>query len=253
MKNFGLLKMKLLKKITESYVKNEKGELKDVLNTIKENKDFKELYLLYEDIENKEIEDVDVAKDYIDQIGSLLKTKNLKEGKFGLNKILNELEEELKDIQVEDNNEIYKMLDLLSENDSLLNVDKKISAKKKLIDFLTRKKNKEVNENKFSVFTENQNLLNAVLTNNFNSIFNNSLNEEDKKELKDILSLSDDKINDKIKDLKENIFFKIDSIISESKDNLELITKLNDVKTEVLKMKNSKHSYYKLNELKNGL
>jgi hypothetical protein len=253
MKNFGSLKMKLLKKITESYIKNNKDELKDILSIIKENKDFKELYLLYEDIENKDIEDIDVAKDYIDQISSLLKTKNLKEGKFGLSGILNELDKELKDIKVEDNNEIYQMLDLLSENDSLLNVDKKISAKKKLINFLTRKKNKEVNENKTSLFTQNQNLLNAVLTNNFNSVFSNSLNEEDKKELKDILSLSDDKINEKIKDLKENIFFKIDSTILESKDNLELITKLNQVKREVSSMKNSKYSYFKLKELKNGL
>ncbi len=249
MKNFGSLKTKLLKKITESYIKDKKSEVKEILETIKQNKDFKELYLLYEDIENKEIEDIDVAKLYVDEVSFLLKTKNDVE----VVKIMNQLNEELKDIDVEENNKIYEMLDILSEKDNLLNIDKKISVKKQLVDFLTKKKSKEINENKTSLFTENQNLLNAVLTNDFNSIFSNSLNEEDKKELKDILSLGDDKINDNIKDLKENIFFKIDSIIAESKNNLELITKLNDVKKEVREMKNSKHSYYKLKELKNGL
>jgi len=241
--------MKLLKKITDSYIKNNKGELKDILGTIKENKDFKELYLLYEDIENKDIEDLDVAKEYVDQISSLLKSKNLK----SLNKIMEELDVELKDVQVEDNNEIYKMLDLLSENDNLLNIDKKISAKKKLIDFLTGKKNKTVNENKSSIFIKNQNLLHAVLTNNFNTIFDNSLNENEKKELKEIVSLNENELKDKVKNLKESIVSKIDSTILESKDDVELVTKLNNVKTEVMKTETTKYGYYKLKELKNGL
>jgi hypothetical protein len=248
MKNFGSLKMKLLKKITESYIKDEKEEIRDILNIIKENVDIKDLYLLYEDIEDKEIDDTDVAKEYVNEISSLLKNNN-----FGLNEVFSKLEKELKDVKLEETNEVYNLLDTLSENDNILNVDKKIKAKKGLLSFLTRKKDKKTNEEKSSMFTENQSLLNAVLTNDFNKLFNDSLNEDEKKELKDILSLDDNKINDKIKDLKENIFFKIDSIISESKDNLELITKLNDVKKEVRGMKNSKHSYYKLKELKNGL
>lgn len=245
--------MKLLKKITESYIKNEKSELKDVLNTIKENKDFKELYLLYEDIENKEIDDIEVAKQYVDEITSLLKKKNVNESTYGFGKILNKLDSELKNIQVEDENEVYQMLDMLSENDSLLNVDKKISAKKKLIDFLTKKKTNMVNENKNSNFTENQSLLNAVLTNNFNDIFNNSLSEDEKKELKNIVSLKENEINEKINTLKEDVLSKIDSILLESKDDTELNNKLSKVKKEVTEMLNSKYSYYKLKELKNGL
>jgi hypothetical protein len=218
------------------------------LNIIKENANLKDLYLLYEDVEDKEIDDNDVAKEYVNEISSLLKNNN-----FGLNEIFSKLEKELKDVKIEETNEVYNLLDTLSENDNILNVDKKISAKKSLFNFLTRKKDKKTNGEKSSMFTENQNLLNAVLTNDFNRLFNDSLNEDEKKELKDILSLDDDKVNDKIKDLKENIFFKIDSIIAESKDNLELITKLNDVKKEVRGMKNSKYGYYKLKELKNGL
>jgi len=141
----------------------------------------------------------------------------------------------------------------LSENDNLLNIDKKISAKKKLIDFLTGKKNKTVNENKSSIFIKNQNLLHAVLTNNFNTIFDNSLNENEKKELKEIVSLNENELKDKVKNLKESIVSKIDSTILESKDDVELVTKLNNVKTEVMKTETTKYGYYKLKELKNGL
>lgn len=246
MKNFGSLKTKLLKKLTDSYIKNNKSEIKQMLDTIKENKDFKELYLLYEDIENKEIEDVDIAKLYVDEVSSQL--KNIKN--INLSDIVNKLNENLKDINVEEKNEIYEMLDLLSESDSLLNIDKKISVKKNLVEFLTKKKNKDIVETEF---TPNQNILNAVLVNGFNTIFDNSLNEDEKKELKDILSLNDVEVKDKINDLKEGLLFKIDSTILESKDNLDLITKLNNVKSEVIKMKNTKHNLFRLKELKNGL
>ena len=45
MNKIGVLKTKILKKLTESYSSQNKSEMKDILKTIKENKDFKELYL----------------------------------------------------------------------------------------------------------------------------------------------------------------------------------------------------------------
>jgi hypothetical protein len=50
MDKFGVLKSKMLIKLTESYNNKNKKETKNILNTIKENKDFKEMYLFYEDI-----------------------------------------------------------------------------------------------------------------------------------------------------------------------------------------------------------
>ena len=65
MKNFGALKTKLLNKLTESYAKENKAEIKSILSTIKENKEFKEMYLFYEEIENKFFEDKEIAKLYV--------------------------------------------------------------------------------------------------------------------------------------------------------------------------------------------
>lgn len=60
MSKIGVLKTKILKKLTESYSNQNKSEMKDILKTIKENKDFKELYLFYEEIEDKYFEDKEV-------------------------------------------------------------------------------------------------------------------------------------------------------------------------------------------------
>jgi len=40
MKKFGVIKTKLLNKLTESYANENKTEIKNILTTIKENKDF---------------------------------------------------------------------------------------------------------------------------------------------------------------------------------------------------------------------
>ena len=70
MNKFGELKNKMLTKLTESYTKENKTEVKDILKTIKENKDFKEMYLFYEEIENKYIEDKETAKLYVEGLNT---------------------------------------------------------------------------------------------------------------------------------------------------------------------------------------
>jgi hypothetical protein len=244
--NFGKIKTSILENLAMSYLKKDNKKIKNILGLITKNKDIKDLYLLYEDIENKNIEDEETAKKYVEELSSLLKDKNK-----DLEGIMDELENSIDDnIQINEN-EIYKILDLLSEEDNLLNLDKKILAKKNLTNHLLRKKEKQEDVNSPKIV--NENMLFAVLSNNFNNTFQSSLSESEQKEFKEIMMIKEDELKIKVKDLKENIFFKIDSIISESGNNLELITKLNDVKKEVRGMKNSKHSYYKLKELKNGL
>ena len=244
MNKFGVLKTKILKKLTESYSNKNKGEVKDILNTIKENKDFKEMYLFYEEIENKYFDDKEIAKLYVEEIKSVLKDKSDKIASFSKN-----LNTKLKDVEINEN-ELYSYLDLLVQEENLNNVDKKIIAKKKLVEHLTTKK--EIVKKEETQLVENENLLYAVLANNFNVLYNNSLNESQKKELQGILSLTDEDLNVKISDLKESILGQVGNILSESKD-VELSNKLTKVKDEVDEMKPSKFNYYRLVQLKNGL
>ena len=244
MNKFGVLKTKILKKLTESYSNKNKSEVKDILNTIKENKDFKEMYLFYEEIENKYFDDKEIAKLYVEEIQSVLKDKSDKIASFSKN-----LNTKLKDVEINEN-ELYSNLDLLVQSENLSNVDKKIIAKKKLVEHLTTKK--EIVKKEETQLVENENLLYAVLANNFNVLYNHSLNESQKKELQGILSLTDEDLEVKISDLKESILGQVGNILSESKDG-DLTGKLTKVKDEVNEMKSSKFNYYRLVQLKNGL
>jgi len=241
---FGVLKSKLLNKLTESYSKENKKEIKDILNLIGENKNFKETYLLYEEFETKYFEDKETAKYYVDELTSALKEKSKE-----IEKTVKNINESIGSVEAE-KNEIYDMLDLLSENDTLLNIDKKVIAKKELVNFLTTKK--EINESTPKIYSKNENLLLAVLSNNFNVLYNDSMNESQKEEFKNIMSISTEDLKTKTVELQETILNKVNNLLNESDDS-EMKEKLNNVKDEVSKMIPTKFSYYKLVQLKNGL
>ncbi len=244
MNKFGVIKTKLLNKLTESYAKENKAEIKNILSTIKENKDFKEMYLFYEEIENKTISDKETAKLYVESLSTMLiqSKENLNVFCESLNKTLG------KDEVV--SNEIYDALDTLTESDKLNNIEKKVIAKKKLVEHLTT--TKEINESKETTLVPNETLLNAVLANNFNVLYSNTLSESQKEELKDILSIPYEELITKTGELKESIIGKVSTLLSESNDT-DLSTKLKAVKDEVTQMYPSRYNYYRLNELKNGL
>jgi len=244
MNKFGIIKSKLLTKLTESYANENKAEIKDILTTIKENKDFKEMYLFYEEIENKYIDDKETAQLFVEGVINILKQQvgDLSNFCTSLNKMIN--------VESINENEVYNSLDVLTENDSLSNIEKKVKAKKKLVEHLTTKK--EIKESKDSTLIPNENLLNAVLTNNFNVLYSNTLSEQQKEELKNILSLSQEELLTKTTELKESIINQVSTLISESNET-DLSTKLIKVKDEVNEMFPSKLNYYRLTELKNGL
>lgn len=245
MNKFGVLKTKMLKKLTESYTKENKTEVKDILKTIKENKEFKEMYLFYEEIENKYFEDKEIAKLYVEEVINVLRQKS-----NNISDFTKSLEEKIGEVEINEN-EIYSTLDQLTESDNLNNIEKKVLAKRKLVNHLVTKK--EVNESKNNTYSQNENLLHAVLANNFNVLYSNTMNESQKEELKNILSISNEELETKTSELKESILTKVESLLSESVSDNEMSSKLNKVKNEVSEMTLSKYNYYRLNELKNGL
>lgn len=239
---FGKLKTSLLNKLTESYVKQDTNDIKNVLSIINENKDFKELYLLYEDVENKYFEDVETARFYVDELSKSLNGK--------VNTIKNTINKLNEHLNINESNRVYDLLDTLLESDSLLNIDSKVKSKVELVKFLTTKK--EIIESNVNNFTNNEKLLMTVLSNDFNSYYTKALSESDKTKLKEILELSNSDIEEKTKSLSENIVNKISDLLTESND-IELKNKLESVKSEVVNMKPSKYNYFRLLELKNGL
>jgi hypothetical protein len=247
MNKFGELKTKMLTKLTESYTKENKTEVKDILKTIKENKDFKEMYLFYEEIENKYIEDKETAKLYVEGLNTYFSQPM---GNWNnLNAFCESLHNKLGNIEIE-TNELYESLDMLSEKDSLSNIEKKVIAKKKLVEHLTTKK--KITESIDTTLVPNETLLNAVLTNNFNVLYSNTLSESEKEELKNILSISYDDLIIKSNELHESILGKVSTLMTESND-VDLTSRLKAVRDEVSQMSPSRYNYYRLTELKNGL
>jgi nitrogen regulatory protein PII-like uncharacterized protein len=243
MNNFGKLKTIILSSLTESYSKGDKDAVKKTLKLLKENKDFRELYLFYEEIENMYIPDKQLAERYVDQVEVLLKEKI--EKVKGYCKTLSEQFNGEGGEEIE----LYNNLDVLMEENTLKNVDKKILGRKQLVDFLTTKKN--VNES-VNVHTNNEHLLHFVLAERFNNDFEKMLNEEEKLQLNKILSMSSDELVSEFNTLKEEVVDKLDNVISEENDDT-LKTKLTEAQTEAGKMKVSKYNYYKLQQLRNGL
>lgn len=244
MNSFGKIKNKILGKLTESYSRENKSEMKNIIKKIKGNNDFKEMYLFYEEIENKYFDDIEIAKLYVEELSDILKTK-----KNLIKDFCESLNETIGDVSFEEN-ELYNYLDQLSESDNLNNLDKKVIAKKKLVEHLITKK--EIKESKETIHTNNENLLHAVLVNNFNVMYDNTLTEEQKKSLSEILSMSTNEIEIKTNELKESLNEKINTILSESIDDT-MKEKLERVKDEISKKQPSRINYYSLVELKNGL
>lgn len=237
-------KKQILNILTESFTNQNRDRMKNVLNTFKKSKELREMYLFYESIEKKYFNDTELAKQYVDILSEQLKGKLdfLKDKKYDF------INESTSDFEIE-NELLYEHLDTLCEHDSLKNIDKKLIAKKYLVEYLTTVKPKEEDEE--IDITINENLLNTVLTSNFNNYYNMALNEEEKSELISILSLSNDEFITNFTTIKEDIFNKIDKLLTESDGDLK--NKLELTKEELNSMKMNKYNYYKLIQLKNGL
>ena len=244
MNKFGQIKSKIVSKLSDLYSKQDKKKIKETISLIKEDKEFIETYLLYENIENKYFSDEQTARFYVEELSKSLNGKSKK-----LKSTLKRLDESIGNVETK-YLAIYDYLDTLLEEDSLLNIESKVKSKIDLVNHLTTKK--EISESTENVHSKNENLLYAVLTNNFNVLYSSSLNENEKNELKTILSLSQEDLSKEIPQLKESINNKVEKILFENKDNT-LIDKLTNVKSEVQKMKPSRINYLKLKQLENGL
>ena len=243
MTKFGSLKIKILHNLTEAYIAGDKKDVKKILESIKENNEFKELYLFYEEVENMYIEDKEIAKVYVESVEKLLKEKTKRVSKY-----CTSFNKQLKDgnlVEVE----LYEYLDLLTEDDSLKNVDKKMLGKKKLVEHLTTKKNPTESADEY---TSNENLLHVVLAGEFNTKFEESLTENEKKELKKILSISNEELTYDFNVLQEEICSKLNSMVTEEVDT-DVKGKLKTALLETTRMKTTKYNYYKLQQLRNGL
>jgi hypothetical protein len=245
MTNFGELKSKMLTKLTESYNSGNKNELKDLIKKLKSNKNLVEMHNFYEEMESMYFSNKETAKLYVETLEPhfIEKMKTLSSDLKGMSK-------SLKDV-VSESNEVYGYLDILSEENNLHNISKKIDAREKFINFLTTKKTVKKEEEPTVKF-ENHTLLNTVLVNNFNTKYTDFLNEEQKSTFSKIVSMTESELVTETQKIKSEINQKIDSLLNESTDSV-MNEKLNRVKEDLNESETTKLSYFKMTELKKGL
>lgn len=243
MNTVGTTKVKILGKLTESYANGNKKDMKDIIVFMQNNKAFRDLYLFYEEIEKKHFDSESDAKLYVEEVIPLLSARYI-----SAIPSVRRLNEKLGEMEV-DKNPLYNHIDNLLEPKSIYNIDKKMISKKKLVEHLTTKKDDVIKE-EFGV-VDNEKLFISVLTNNFNVLYENTLSEDEKKELKSIMSLSSDDVEHKVNQLKEDVLSKVSDLLVEATDDVK--SKLHTVKNQVGDMIPTKYNLYKLQELKNGL
>jgi hypothetical protein len=246
MRNFGEIKTKLLSKITESYSLENKKEVRDLIKKLQSNKNLSEMYVFYEDMEKLTFSNKEKAELFVESLEPQLieKHKNLKTD-------IKEFSNYLGNIN-SDKNELYSDLDILSEENTIHNISKKIDSRERLINHLIKEKKKEKPIDVPTVRIENHSLLNTVLVNNFNIKYEDFLNEEQKEIFKKIVSLSNEELISEINSIKNNIDSKLNKLINETTD-IETLKKLNEVKIELSNVENSKYQYFKLIQLNEGL
>jgi hypothetical protein len=239
---FGHIKNKVLVKLTESYgTKEFKGNINKYFKPIMNSSVLKEMYSLYEEIESKTFDDKETAQIYVEELSRVLKEKH-----HDISKSLFDLNESLKDVD-KTTNHLYEWLDHLSTPDKLGNISSKVVAKKKLVEHLVTDKTQDELKVDKSV---NENLLNTVLVNNFNSDYGKDLTESEKEKLHSILSLDIEELNIKFSDLQESINSTLDLLTEEDSS---FKSKADEVRNEVIKMDVSKYNLYRLEDLLEGL
>lgn len=244
MGKIGKLKINLVNKLIESYSNGNLSDMRSILKEISKNKNLKDLFLFYEEIEEKTIDDDDIAKLYVEQLSNILNEKYVI--------VKNKCEELISklDDNLTESNDLYDLLDILTEDTNLNNLDLKIKAKKDLIEYLKKPKpdSEVISEN----FTENEALLYSVLTNNFNNVYNRLLNEDEKGKLKFYASLTDREVVNMVTEAKQEIKDKINTLKEDIQDE-EIIEKLNLTLKEVDETSESRYDLFRLNELKKDL
>ena len=231
---FGVIKTLIENKLIKSFVDKKLGkDMKLFESKILKDKSFARLYFIYDTLKENKSLDRETAIYMIDDLVS--ESKNLKIS----DKTMEEIVKWTRGLIKENN---YTIIDNLIYGDEL-KPEKKSIAKKQIVESLMKspviKESKKVVPLKSMVKIANTTAQKAL----------EELNESDREKVLSVLK--SEKTKDSFDSLKESTISKIESLISESQDELKTI--LSETKERVEKSEYSKKEYIKLLQLNQGL
>lgn len=245
MATFGEIKSKIEETFINLYGKNEfKYFSNQFKKIVLENNDIAELYYIYDDLTENKGMSSDIVNDYLNE--SLEYSQILVENNKNLLKKVSSWINTL-DLHENPKNK-YESIDNIIYNNSIKNLESILESKKEISKILTTKKiNTVVNE---SINLPLDTML-KVANSKLNQKISN-LSENEKKDLKEIVSLSKDELELRMERLKESIVESLKMKLNESNEK----DLNNTIEKTVSKIQNSPvdfYNYYKLKQLQEGL
>jgi len=244
MNKFGQIKSNIESLLTKSYGKNAfKTNMKSFKSHIIENEKLAEAYFLYDELSKKKGLSKDIVDDYVNEcvetIKGILTTESTK-----LKEVNMWVSEGLKTDS--DNN--YTNIDTVVYSTSIKNLEKVLECKNTIKKLLGE--TEEVTKVTESVNIPLSSML-KIATNTFNREYGD-ISEEEKKELKNLLSLSKTELTEEITISKGVVLKKLTEKVNESNDE-DLNNRVNETINRINESEISLTSLYKLKQLEHGL
>jgi hypothetical protein len=229
---FGTIKENILNKLEKTYTEGGetvfKKEFNNYIKTIKENKDLKEFYEVYDLFKQVNFDDTDVAKEFVEESVSYLKTFD-KTQIDKLSSLVNSIE------GINENSVEYK-LDQIVFNENISLKDK-AQIKVDLIKKITKKENTQIS------YKESFDTLHSKINENVSK-----LNEEQTKALELFIENNTEKIDGFYKDLITSTESIVENKIIES-ESLDVIKTLVEVKKRLNILKNEKPNIIEIEKI----
>ena len=244
MNKFGQIKSNIESLMTKSYGKNSfKTNMKSFKSHIIENEKLAKAYFLYDELSKKKGLSKDIVDDYVNEcvetIKGILTTESAK-----LKEVNMWVSEGLKTDS--DNN--YTNIDTVVYGTSIKNLEKVLECKNTIKKLLGE--TEEVTKVTESVNIPLSSML-KIATNTFNREYGD-ISEEEKKELKNLLSLSKTELTEEITISKGVVLKKLTEKVNESNDE-DLNNRVNETINRINESEISLTSLYKLKQLEHGL
>jgi hypothetical protein len=235
---FGLLKSKIEKLLLESYGKNTfKDEMKVFKSLVLENKKFKKLFFIYDELTSNKGFSKDVAEQYINECITIYENT--------INKIqpkeLKLLNLWVDDIQTENS---YESIDSLFSS-NILTLENKIKGRKLVSESLTKTLKKENDLIELPIETM-VNVANQTIKK-----YISELNESDKKQLFSLLQEDDNKLSEQFDGLKNELISKLE--LMKTNSDTETSNRIEESISKINSEKYDKLTYFKLKNLKENL
>jgi hypothetical protein len=244
MRTFGQIKSNIEYLLVNSYGKPSfKNTMKVFNENVIKNKNIAEIYHGYDKLSKKSNISKDIVDEYLNEMVISLKetieksSEELKEIKMWLNENLSDTSENH-----------YQDIDNIVYKKGIKDIEKVLESKKNIKNILTSSE-KLVENVSYSQIPISSML--KIVTNTFNKEYSN-ISESEKKELKEILSLSRSELKKEIESLKEEVIEKLSTKLNESDDS-ELKEKIELSIQRINESEVSGISLYKLKNLKSGL